>query len=97
MAGIMRKRSEREGQGRVELPGVGSDPVETLEMVASGEGQREPLLRPQAAQVLRGETVRLTLAVPRPLHTRLKLAAVRQERSIVSLVSAWIEEQTVLA
>ena len=40
-------------------------------------------------------TVRLTLAVPRSLHTRLKLAAVRQERSIVSVVSGWIEEKTV--
>ena len=45
----------------------------------------------------RGEhrTVRLTLAVPRSLHTRLKLATVQQKRSIVSLVSGWIEERTV--
>ena len=42
-------------------------------------------------------TVRLTMAVPRELHRRLKLAAVRQERTIVSLVSGWIEERTAAA
>lgn len=59
----------------------------------------EPLSCPQASEEPRRDgrrgTVRLTLSVPRQLHTRLKLAAVRQERSIVSLVSGWIEERTV--
>ena len=60
------------------------------EVPAISEGQRE------SGQVER-ETVRLTLAVPRVLHKRLKLAAVQQELSIVSLVSGWIEERTVAA
>lgn len=58
----------------------------------------EPKAQKRLVQLLnekKGETVRLTLAVPRSLHTRLKLAAVRQELSIVSLVSGWIEEKTV--
>lgn len=56
-------------------------------------------VQPHAAKVpqvgVERGTVRLTLAVPRSLHTRLKLVAVRQEQSIVSLVSGWIEEKTV--
>lgn len=39
-------------------------------------------------------TVRLTFSVPQELHMRLKLAAVRQGQTIVSLVSGWIAEQT---
>lgn len=50
--------------------------------------------RGAAAGGLKGETVRLTLAVPRALHRQLRLAAADQERTIVSLVSGWIEEKT---
>jgi hypothetical protein len=68
------------------------------ELVAGAVVLEEPRLQPQVAkqEVGRG-TVRLTLAMPRALHMRLKLVAVRQERSIVSLVSGWIEERTVAA
>ena len=63
--------------------------------------QEEPLPCPQAENVPQEEgrrgKVRLTLSVPRQLHTRLKLAAVRQERSIVAMVSSWIEERTLEA
>lgn len=42
-------------------------------------------------------TVRLTLTVPRVLHTQLKLAAVRQEKTMAALLSGWIAEQTAAA
>ena len=59
--------------------------------------RRQLPLSVPAGQESGRRTVRLTPAVPRELHRRLKLAAVRQERSIVSLVSGWIEERTAAA
>ena len=41
-------------------------------------------------------TVRLTMAIPQSLHTRLKLTAVYQKKSLVELVSGWIEQFAVV-
>ena len=90
----LRKKAKEEQEAEENQWGAQELGVETIAPV-------QPLLPPQTAKLPRqgGEcgTVRLTMAVPRSLHTRLKLAAVRQERSIVSLVSGWIVEKTVVA
>lgn len=39
-----------------------------------------------------GETARLSLSIDRALHRRLKMEAVRQDRTIISLIESWIEE-----
>ncbi len=39
-----------------------------------------------------GETARLSLSINRALHRRLKMEAVRQDRTIISLIESWIEE-----
>ena len=97
MAGFRLTKKVLDDQGEAALGGVVTE--SGSQETVGGEGA-PPLLR-RLPLVVRGPeraairgTVRLTLAVPRQLHTRLKLAAVRQERSIVSLVSGWIEERT---
>ena len=100
MAGFRLTKKVRDDQGVAALGAVVTE--SGAQGTAGGEGAQPLLRRPPlvAREPERAEgrgTVRMTLAVPRQLHTRLKLAAVRQERSIVSLVSGWIEERTVAA
>jgi predicted HicB family RNase H-like nuclease len=102
MGGFVLRKKAREVQDTEEAQEVGVTEAGSQEEAVENVVQRETLLRAQEAkappQGVEGRgTVRMTLEVPRSLHTRLKLAAVRQERSIVSLVSAWIEERTVVA
>lgn len=38
------------------------------------------------------ETSRLSLIIDRTLHRRLKLEAVKQDQTIISMIESWIEE-----
>lgn len=83
-----KQREERSGDGTESAVVSSAGSVVT----AGGEVSEEAA---QPRQESRRSMVRLTLNVPRQLHTGLRLAAVRQERSVVSLVTEWIEERIV--
>lgn len=69
-----------------------------VQVPARKVSQREEQVAPSTAGHFVGEeTVRLSFRMQRGLHTRLKLEAVRQGRTIVSLLEGWVAEQTPLA